>query len=511
LRLTPHPRLARDAKNPQAVRVSEFLERLAKTVDQRRLLARGQKILVAVSGGVDSMVLLQALHALAQKQHWNLSAAHFNHRLRGRASEADEELVRQTAARLRLPFIGGGADVKQLAAQWKISLEMAARKLRHEFLARTAREQGLATIALAHHADDQVELFFLRLLRGAGGEGLAGMKWCSPSPADPEVSLVRPLLDCTKADLLDYARASRIRFREDASNFSTDFLRNRIRRELLPLLRKKYQPGLNQTVLRLMDIVGAEAEFVSAAAQDFCRSGTAGRRAPVSGFNAPSAICHFEELPLAVQRKVLQQQLSGFGLLPDFELIEQLRTKPGKAVSVCAGLTVVRDAAGRLSCREQMSREFNPAEIKLKLSGKAGRAAFGGRKFHWRVGLMKGFELPPKHRAVSPPQPSTLNPRPGEAAEPPALPEFFDADKIGHDIVLRHWQPGDRFHPIGLPSPVKLQDLFVNAKVPVTRRRELVLAVTAAGAIFWVEGLRISEQFKLTPQTRRRLVWQPVP
>ena len=123
---------------------------------------------------------------------------------------------------------------------------MAARKLRHEFFARVAREQKISIIALAHHADDQVELFFLRLLRGAGGEGLAGMKWRSPSPADKKLTLVRPLLGFSKTEMLAFARENKILFRDDATNFSTDFLRNRIRNELLPLLQKKYQPGIGK-------------------------------------------------------------------------------------------------------------------------------------------------------------------------------------------------------------------------------------------------------------------------
>ena len=157
--------------------------------------------------------------------------------------------------------------MKPFAAQSKLSVEMAARKLRHEFLARTAQKQKISTIALAHHADDQVELFFLRLLRGAGGEGLAGMKWRSPSPADKNLARPPAAGFFQKRNLLAFARENKIRFRDDATNFSTDFLRNRIRNELLPLLRKNYQPGLDKTILRLMEIVGAEAEFVGEAAR----------------------------------------------------------------------------------------------------------------------------------------------------------------------------------------------------------------------------------------------------
>ena len=144
---------------------------------------------------------------------------------------------------------------------------MAARKLRHEFYVRAARERNISVVALAHHADDQVELFFLRLLRGAGSEGLAGMKWCSSSPADMKITLVRPMLDAAKADLRDFARENKVRFREDATNASLDLPRNRVRNELLPLLRRRYQPALTRTILRLMELVGAEVEVVGETAR----------------------------------------------------------------------------------------------------------------------------------------------------------------------------------------------------------------------------------------------------
>jgi len=474
--------------------VSEFLQHIENAVNQRRLLVRGQKILVAVSGGVDSMVLLHSLHLLAKKSGWEISVAHYNHRLRGRASEADEKLVQQTAVALGLGFFGGGSDVKKIAERSNISIEMASRKLRHEFLARTAKEHNISTIAVAHHADDQVELFFVRLLRGAGGVGLAGMKWLSPSPADRTLSLIRPLLNFSKAELLAFARERKIQYRNDATNFSADFLRNRIRNELLPLLHEDYQPGLDKTVLRMMDIVGAEAEFVSEAAKSFCAglNSPAPAEAPV-GQRLDAGPARFDELAVAVQRKALQQQLTGLGLVPDFELVEQLRSSPGKKTSVSPGVSVSRDAAGRVSRQEELAEEFNSAERELKIAGKAGKGEFGRQRFRWRLEPMKQFQLPRKKTGAG------LS----------ALREVFDADKVGGEIILRHWRAGDRFQPIGLKSAVKLQDLFVNAKIPSLRRRELVLATTKTGDIFWVEGLRIGEQFKLTPQTRWKLVWQP--
>jgi tRNA(Ile)-lysidine synthase len=351
------------------------------------------------------------------------------------------------------------------------------------------------------------------------------MKWRSPSPADKEILLVRPLRDFSKAELLAFARENKIRFRDDASNFSSDFLRNRIRNELLPPLRKNYQPAVDQTILRMMDIVGAEAEFVSAVAQAWPGSppapGVAERaprsktvrpkvRAGLKDFgasvffagarkNAPEAGAFpgFARLPVAVQRKVLQQQLAGLGVVANFELVERLREMPDQPVSIATDASVIRDAAGKVSCRRQESGAFNSAGLELKLSDQAGPVKFAGQRFSWAMEKYPGL------RGRSPYQKkSAVGHRPSAIHQ-----EFFDADKIGGGIVLRHWRAGDRFQPIGMTAAVKLQDLFVNAKIPAARRRELVLAATAAGEIFWVENLRIGEKFKLTPATRRQLRW----
>src|SRR5436190_11825518 len=245
----------------------DLAERVEQNLRSRKLVIKNQAILVAVSGGLDSMVLLHVLGRLAPGHGWKLIIAHFNHQLRGRSSEADERLVRKTAAVMRLRFISERADVRAFAREEKLSVEMGARKLRHQFLARTALKLGIRHVALAHHADDQLELFFLRLLRGSGSEGLSGMKWSNPSPENPSVELVRPLLEEPKSVLRRYARENQVALREDASNDSLDIQRNRIRHRLLPVLREEFQPALAKAISRTMDIVGAETEFVTEAAR----------------------------------------------------------------------------------------------------------------------------------------------------------------------------------------------------------------------------------------------------
>jgi tRNA(Ile)-lysidine synthase len=456
--------------------MTDLLQRVENSIQNRRLLKHGQKILAAVSGGLDSMVLLHALEELSVRHKWKIVAAHFNHRLRGRSSDADERLVRKTAAKLKLPVVVERADVKSFAKKLKLSTEMAARKLRHEFFARMAKQNKISAVALAHHADDQVELFFLRLLRGAGGAGLSGMKWQSQSPSDKKMTLVRPLLDLTKAELQEFTRENKISFRDDATNFSFDAPRNRIRNELMPLLRKNYQTGLTKTVLRLMEIIGAESDFVAEVAKRWLlqRKST------------------FDKLPVAIQRRVLQLQLVQLGKTADFDLVEQLRGSAEKFVSVGSSLFVSRDANGGLKLQSQSASEFNTNKLVVNLSGRAGEVIFGGAKFGWRI----------KDRIISTTRIGSRGRSPHQVQK-----EFFDADKVGNEIILRHWRAGDRFQPIGLKSAAKLQDLFTNGKILRGRRRDLIVAATKRGEIFWVECLRIGENFKLTSQTKRCLIW----
>ena len=397
--------------------------------------------------------------------------AHFNHRLRGTASDADERLVRREAARLGLPFVSERADVAGHARRTGLSLEMAARQLRHEFLARAARRLKIKTVALAHHADDQVELFLLRLLRGAGGEGLAGMKFRSLSPADRRVELVRPLLEQPKSALHAYAKERGLRFREDASNAVLEMKRNRVRHRLLPLLARQYQPAVGEVIRRTMKLLEGEADFVRQTAARWLKA----RRHEAFG-----------RLHCAVQRQVVQIQLIRMGIAPTFELVEQLRTEAGQAVSVAPDWLIRRGTEGWLERRVPVERAFRSDERRLDLARPSRRAFFDGLELRWSLACSRF----PRGR-----------PRPGSSRE------CLDADKVGSSVTLRHWQPGDRFQPIGMRSAVKLQDLFTNARIPRAERHQRAIGVTANGVIFWVEGLRIGERFKLDKGTVTRLKW----
>jgi tRNA(Ile)-lysidine synthase len=433
------------------------------------LFSRGQRILVAVSGGVDSMVLLHALHRLAAPQQWRLTIAHLNHGLRGRSSDADQRLVQQVTRKLGVPLIAERADIRAIAATGKSSIEMVARRVRHEFLAHAAKQNKIPAIALAHHADDQVELFFLRLLRGAGGDGLSGMEPVAASPADPRVKIVRPLLALSRAEIEDYAHRERIPFREDASNRSADHMRNRIRHELLPLLERKFQPAIREIVLRTIDLLSADADFSWHSALDWLA------RRPGD----------FDSLHLAVQRRVLQDQLIELGVAPDFALIERLRHEPQQLICVAPDKFLLRDPAGHVQVKKGVHFDFQQDQLEIDLTSRPASVNFDGLELSWKVQAVKS---------------PTVIRRAGR--------EQFDAEEVGPRVIVRHWQKGDRFQPIGMSAPVKLQDLFANAKIPRAERHRRAMATTADGEIFWVEGLRISERFRLRPKTRRVLKWK---
>ena len=453
--------------------MKSLVDTVEHSILTRRLFRRGQPILVAVSGGLDSMVLLRVLNRLADKYGWRLAVAHFNHKLRGSVSDADERFVQKAAERLKLDFFAERGDVVAAASEQRTSTEIAARTLRHGFLACIARHLKIRSVALAHHADDQVELFFLRLLRGAGGEGLGGMKWTGPSPDDAAIHLVRPLLDQTKATLLSYARHERIAFREDATNAQVDVPRNWLRNKLLPLLSNEYQPALTRVVLRAMELVAAEHDFVRGAAEDWLRHK---RHVP------------FKQLHPAVQRLVIQTGLLEQGVVPDFELVERLRNRAGVSVSVGPRLTARRDAEGRVLAKRAVEPIHNPASSVIHVgAGREGKQ-FGALHVKWRAYPCSGG--------------------PGKAHRRSAGREVFDADKIGSKVILRYWRRGDRFQPIGMQQSVKLQDLFTNLKIPRERRHRLVVAATARDELFWIEGFRIAERFKLDRQTRRCLEWK---
>ena len=441
--------------------MSDLPRQIAARLEDHQLVPRDRRLLVAVSGGLDSMVLLHVLAGL-RRPRLDLVVAHANHQLRGEESEADAAFVEACCKKLGLPCHIGLLQVHDALSRSQESLEMVARRLRHRFLAATAVQQGIQTLATAHHADDQAELLLIRLLRGAGSEGLAGMTWKGPSPASPDLTLVRPLLRSSREDLIRFAKEKGIVFREDSSNSDRSILRNRIRHDLLPLLEREFNPGIRGVLGRTAELLGDEAEHLAAEATRW------------RGNPEPTP---FASLSPALQRWVLRQELWELGHDVGFDHLERLRI--GKGATLARGLDLERRPSGSLTRRETVG-EFSAGRAKISLA-RSGTQTLGEVLLEWR-----------------------RTPRPKPDAQPPSLPgwECLDARSVGASVMFRHWRPGDRFQMLGRRQPSKLQDLFVNRKVPASLRRRLLIGETDSGEIFWVEGLPPGEAFKVLSTTR---------
>ncbi|MCX6899487.1 MAG: tRNA lysidine(34) synthetase TilS [Verrucomicrobia bacterium] len=463
---------------------------------ERRLLARGERLLVGVSGGPDSVVLLDVLSALAPEFGWKLHVAHFNHRLRGADADADEAFVRELAAGYGLPFTTGKGDVRALAASQKLSIEDAARRLRHGFFQGTARALSLAKLALGHTADDQAETLLQRLLRGAGTRGLAAIHVSNRLGA---LTVVRPLLDVWKNEVLGYIQQRGLRFRQDASNWDPQFQRNKIRHELIPMLERDYNPALKTLLHQTAEMLAAEDEWLDAEAARVLK--IRGQKAKGTAL----AVGRLLREHVAIQRRAIYRWLleNGVGAAVDFETVETLRRMAGSGRP--KRLTLAGDA--------RVSRKDDWLELE-KTRGKGQRSEARGQLTEERLAIPGTTEVPVFGVVVEVEEvmgkriPKTFagsRQRSRSLRLPYSTEEWLDADAVGDGLTLRQWRPGDRFQAIGMVAAKKLQDIFVNEKIPVTQRWRTPLLVAASGEICWIASYRIGEKFKITTATRRAL------
>ena len=280
------------------------------SVEGLRSFPPGQRYLIGVSGGRDSVALL---HWLGSLGYGKLIVCHLDHRLRGRSSTADAKFVEKLAAANKLPFELGRTDVRQLATETKQSIETAARAARYSFFAAVARRRRCRTILLGHHADDVVETFLINLFRGAGGAGRQGIRPISVRAVDNvELIIVRPLLGLWRADIDEYVRVHRVRFREDESNQQLDALRNRMRHRIIPELEKEFGREIRKTVHRMAIIAAEEDAFLTDA---------------LPQTSARLSVNELRAMPVALQRRAItrwlrEQQVGDVG----FVLVEQVRS-----------------------------------------------------------------------------------------------------------------------------------------------------------------------------------------
>lgn len=453
----------------------DIVQLVRRTMGRYGMVAAGDMVVAAVSGGPDSLAMLHILWRLRQELGIRLHVAHLNHLLRGEESHADVGFVRRVAAELGLGCTTAEVDVAGVARTERLSLEDAGRRERYAFFRRVMEEVKGTRTALGHTRDDQAETVLMRLLRGAGTTGLAGIL---PVRGD---GVIRPLIACSRWRVEGYCREQGLEPRLDATNERPVYMRNRIRLEVLPLL-ESYNPQVRDVLVNLAETMRAEDrllnELASSAYGDVIR-----REGEGSLVVSPKTGTY----PLALQRRLVRRavaDLAGRRLSPDFDQVEQvlglLGEEPGRSVSLPGRIEARREHDAVILARSGV-RSTVRYRYSLSVPGEVTVSE-------------AGLKLSASIREGDGP---TVTTGPGVAV--------FDAEKISAPLAVRNRRAGDRFHPAGAGGTKKLKDFFIDSRVP-RRVRDRVPLLISEDEILWVVGYRTDERFQPGPGTRRFLV-----
>lgn len=452
------------------------IERVRRTLRRRDMVRRGELVLVAVSGGADSLVLLDALVQLAGVEGISLAVVHVDHGLRPESGE-EARFVEEVSSAYGLPCRVVRVEVGRSPAGEVMSPEEAARDARYAAFEEELKRAGASRLATGHTADDRVETLLLRLLAGAGPRGLSSI---------PPVrgAYIRPLIDVWREEVLAYAEYLPFKPLQDPTNFDLSIPRNMVRHAVLPFLEERF-PGARKALLREAETLAEVWEFLD---------GEAGKA-------VSSALRHAEEglelsleelasLPPALRRESLARVLRLLGLEPTFELIDDIWEKLGIN---SRGNPSLQLGAGLLAWREYdrllLGPEPHPTRVEEVSIPGEGVYRLAGAGLELRVELL----------------PRVGEARPWEGDESGPLRAWLDADLLSFPLRVRGIRPGDRFVPLGSEGTRKLQDFLVDLKIP--RRLRTGLAVLESGGeIAWVVGVRIDHRFRVTASTRRLAV-----
>jgi tRNA(Ile)-lysidine synthase len=468
-------------------------DQVKKTIEKHQMIAPGEGLLVAVSGGPDSVALLHILYSLREDLRLRLEVAHLQHGIRGVEAQEDAKFVAQLAAKLRLPLHLKEIDLPRIrSAAGKGNLEALARAERYRFFAAVARERKLGKIATAHTQDDQAETVLMWLLRGSGLKGLGGMPLVHPLDlANVELAsrllVVRPLLYVSRAEIEEYLKEKDLTFRLDRSNQDLSFLRNWIRLKLIPQLKEKIDGNLLARLAQQTELIRQEDDLMDGLAR-----GVLDEIRTAEGINRGSLLRHSK----AMQRRLLRLWIEATrghlrGL--DFQHVESL-------------LDLIADGPpqGRLSIPGgwQLVKEYETLKLD-KQSRKMGQQC-PCYSYNLRAGkdlLIHEAGLTIQSLEISP----SLAGLPDNFME-----AVFDIASLTADLTLRNFRRGDRFQPLGMTGHKKVKELFIEKKVPLAVRASLPLLVLG-DEVIWIPGYGRSEYGKVTRVTKAILHLKAVP
>src|SRR5437016_1746071 len=479
--------------------LSKLVRSLLACMQSEELLRPGDRVGVAVSGGADSVSLLLLLLELRKKLGIVLSVVHFNHKLRGKASDADEAFVAKLAAKHGLEFHSASVDVAKKAKKERINLEDAARRARYDYFRSLAESGACPRIVVAHTADDQAETVLAHLLRGTGPAGLGGIH----PVAGP---VIRPLLGIRRGELRRFLRAQKQTWREDATNRNTKRMRARIRKKLLPLLEKQFQPAIVKHLATLAELARDDEAFLEAIAEE--RAGVLVQK------NDERSRIGVDDLFQAWKNGEFNAEKTGgtnaLSRRIVRRIVEGIKPRDGQlgAAHVETVLQLARSGQSGSSLAlpggVEVRRERNALVFQALENAGARNPQSAPQEYEYQIDLTRGgadvsvaemgcvFRL----RVIDWP------PQRGETSRDGAV---LDRDRLRFPMVLRNWRPGDRFRPQGHRSAHKLKRLL-NAKRVSRWERDGWPVLTSGGAIVWARGFPVAGEFAANERTRAGIV-----
>ncbi len=445
----------------------KLLKRIKEYIKKFSLISSTEGLVVGVSGGPDSVFLINILKELGFKK---LLIAHLNHKLRGEDADMDEVFVRHLAQKLKVPLYVGREDVKSFCKEKGYSIEEGARIKRFEFLRRVKEKEKMDKIVLGHNLDDQVETVTMNFIRGSGLTGISGI---SPESND----IIHPIISIKRDEIVEYLKEKGITFRIDRTNLSIEYLRNKLRNYLIPIIEKEFNKNFKEKVFSLAEIVRCDDGYLDKITEKATKK--------MVRFNKDFVcikIPPFESVHLSIKRRIIRKVIEYFGIdLREISLknideaISIFRKRTGKRIELPGGIDAIKEY-GEVVFEKRGERISFP-QVKLLVPGKAKIS-----------GLLIETELKEKWE------------RGGDRFS-----ECFDFDLLTFPLKIRLPKKGERFTPLGMKNEKKLKEFFIDEKIPAGIRWNIPIVVDGKNEIVWVVGLRISDKFKITDLTKKIL------
>ena len=447
-----------------------MLARVKKTLKKYNMLTQGEKVVLGVSGGADSIAMLYALNELID-YGLELIVAHLNHGIREEEAKRDSDFVKETAKSLGLTFVYGEVDTLKFKEESALSLEDAARTLRYKFFNQVLNKHYATKIATAHTMDDQAETVLMRLLRGSGSKGLSGIPPVSNS-------IVRPLIDTSRSEVEEYLRSKKVEWVEDTTNESKEFLRNRVRHDLLVEL-ESYNPQIKETLSRTADILRAEEEFISKEALKHFGDIFSPNKSELIGdlkhYRNIDKSLRFSLLRLAIEKITGSlKNISSIHIVSADDFL--LSDAASGEVELPQGTVMVKGYDIFLVTKKsELEREFS---YTIQTAGK-----WSFPEFEVELSILKTDTLDENDESVA----------------------YFDPETVKFPLQVRNFNPGDRFSPLGMTTSKKLQDYFTDIKLPQFLRSRVPIFI-CSGEIMWLGGIRLDNRFKITDKNKEVLM-----